>query len=353
MTDLLREYLDFHLDVSERIKAFQQRKLYSVELEITNTCNLSCKYCYASANKKKVCLDETVVIKILEAMQREGMKEVGWIGGEPLLVPELFQWMSLASERGLTNVLYTNGLLIDEACARKLIRHCGNGRIVIHLDATDYEHWAEGQLRPSRKKFELNLHALERLVDAGCPGERVIMSTPLTRTCYETLEETLSLFISQGVRFINLIPLTPLGLSNDKNAFLSPEEIWTAMGMRAKALNMPELMGLGISEYCKQFQMTDICVNCEGKVLPYVDYFQSVGNVYEEELDVLVERHFDKLSLADWVTPDTFGNRMRGHCGVCEYKTWCFGNPVSRETVVMGEPDHDCFLVCQDNAKQT
>ncbi len=321
--------------------------MYSVELEITNICNLSCRYCYALANRKRAGLDDSTVMKILEAMHRGGMKEVGWIGGEPLLVPDLYQWMRIATERGLDNVLYTNGLLIDAACARELVNHCSTGRIVIHLDSVDYEHWSAGQMRPSREKFEKNLHALERLAEAGYPVERVIMSTPLTRSCYETLEETLDLFVSSGVRFINLIPLTPLGLSTDKNAFLSPEEIWNAMVMRSEALEMPELMDLGICEYCKQFQMTDISVNCEGMVLPYIDYFHPTGSVYQENLDILVDRHFDELSLAGWVTPDTFGNRIRGYCGVCEHKAWCFGNPVSREPVVMGEPDHDCLLVCQ------
>ena len=38
-------------------------------------------------------------------------------------------------------------------------------------------------------------------------------------------------------------------------------------------------MELGISEYCKQFQLTDVTVNHAGHVFPYIDNFSSVGNV--------------------------------------------------------------------------
>ena len=344
----LLNYLDFHLDVSERIKLFLQKKMFSVELEVTNMCNLSCRYCYASANIKRAGLDHDTVIRTLDGMQKGGMREVGWIGGEPLLLKELELWMNAALDRGLQNVLYTNGVLINPEMAKKLTRYCVPGRIVIHLDSVEYDQWAEGQLHPSRDKFSHNLKALDVLNDAGYPTNRVIMSTPLSRSCYQTLDATMAYSVSRGVRFLNLIPLTPLGMSQDLEAFLSPAEIWDAMERRAKILEMPDLMRVGISEYCKQFQMTDISVNCEGLVLPYIDCFKPVGSIYEHDIDTLVSQHWNALSLADWATEDTLANKIRGHCGRCENGTWCFGNPVSRDPIVLGEPDADCILAQED-----
>jgi len=352
LSDALRSYLDFHLDVSRRMEHFRNGMLFSAELEITNACNLSCKYCYASANIKKTGLGAETVIDILHAMKRTGLAEVGWIGGEPLLVKELHDWMGLAKDLGLTNVLYTNGLLIDRAQAKILAGQCSSGRIVMHLDSINYDHWAAGQMRPTTANFEKNKNALLELVDAGYPADRIVMSIPLSRACYEVIDETMEYFISNGVRFINLIPLTPLGLSSDKKAFITPEELWDAMVRRAQALDMPELIHLGICEYCKQFQMTDISVNCEGSVLPYVDYFSPVGSVYNDGFEDIVLRNFRELSLSEWVTPDTMGNRIKGYCGICEHSTWCFGNPVSREPVILGEPDRDCILVRRHEAKQ-
>lgn len=344
MSGQLADYLEFHFDLSARIDAFKALRQYSVELELTNRCNLSCRYCYASANQAREELGAATVTRLLPELQQCGIREIGWIGGEPLLLEQLPQWMETAAGLGFKNVLYSNGVLLDRERAARYRELCGTGRIILHLDSVVYENWAAGQLHPSVEKHERIIAAFDHLLAAGYPGERIILSVPLSRPCYETVEATLRFAAERGISFVNLIPLTPLGRSDDPQQFITPRELWHAMELRAEILQRPWLIGLGIGEYCKQFQMTDCTVNYRGELLPYIDCFQPVGNIHREPVADLFDRHGAALALAEWCTPDSLQNRMGGHCGVCEYSAYCFGNPVSRPSWEPGEPDHDCVL---------
>lgn len=344
MSGALREYLNFHFDLDERIAAFKQLHQYSVELELTNRCNLSCRYCYASANRQREELSAGTVAELLPQFAACQIKEVGWIGGEPLLIEELPRLMESALQYGFKNVLYTNGVLLDRRQAELYRDLCAGGRIIIHLDSVEYDNWAAGQLHPSRENHRRTLASFEHLLACGYPAERIILSFPLSRSCYQTVEQSLRFAAESGITFVNLIPLTPLGRSDDAEQFISAEELWHAMELRAEILGRSWLMQLGISEYCKQFQQTDCTINCRGEVLPYIDCFTPVGNIYQEQFSDILQEQAAELALAEWTGPDSLQNRMDGHCGACENGAYCFGNPVSRPEYYPGEADHDCIL---------
>lgn len=86
-----------------------------VTWDITNLCNLSCKFCSASAshtNHRIHCPDAMV---IAEKIVDSGAVYVSLRGGEPSLVYELPQVVAFFLEEGLFVEIVTNGSYIDDA----------------------------------------------------------------------------------------------------------------------------------------------------------------------------------------------------------------------------------------------
>lgn len=84
----------------------------TLQLEVTNDCNLSCSICMRVASKRKIGylrMDHFLEIPF------ESFKEVAFHGwGEPLLHPKLFEMIKIVSDRGVMTSLITNGTLLDK-----------------------------------------------------------------------------------------------------------------------------------------------------------------------------------------------------------------------------------------------
>lgn len=338
---MIKEYLDYHFNLSARVEAFKQGKQYSCEIEVTNRCNFSCSYCYASANSFPVDFDAYFIKHILIDLWEYGIREIGWIGGEPLLHTDMFDLVCYARERGFQQAFYSNVSKFDPVMLKQYVNLID--RFIVHIDAIEYDAWARGQLHPSKSAFYSmmeNVLCISRLLK---DKSRLIVSVPLTKDCFESLEETIFWAKGLGVDFINLIPLTPLGRSDDQKKFITRNQIWEAMEMRARILEKSFLIELGIGEYCKQFQLTDFTINYKGDVLPYIDDFRSVGNVHENSITGILNSYGDKLRLKEWVSGDSYFNKAPG-CRTCSFGKYCFGNPVSRENPSVELYDKDCVL---------
>ncbi len=95
-------------------------------IEIEPRCNLDCQWCFnrnafAKYNRSSFpSLKMPLVKEIIEEMVRLKIPTVRFTGGEPLLRPDIFNLLGYAKEKGLTVVLNSNGILIDEITAKKL-----------------------------------------------------------------------------------------------------------------------------------------------------------------------------------------------------------------------------------------
>ena len=90
------------------------QKIHQVEL--TNYCNLKCTYCPLSiSTRPKGFMDRKVFIKVLNHIEKTGQKLLVLHNfGEPLLHPQLEDFIFLASQRGFIPGFSSNGLLLTE-----------------------------------------------------------------------------------------------------------------------------------------------------------------------------------------------------------------------------------------------
>ena len=95
--------------------------MYSrVYIEITNVCNMNCSFCHGHSRKKRFMeLDEFE--QILDKLCGQTKYVYYHLMGEPLLHPQLTDFVKLATEKGFRSVITTNGTLLNQK-GEELIR---------------------------------------------------------------------------------------------------------------------------------------------------------------------------------------------------------------------------------------
>ena len=87
----------------------------TLQIFITNRCNLSCKGCFARNIMKTSNLDITIAeyTEVVKKFIDKGGQHINIIGGEPLLHPRLKRIIEITHCFDLSSHLYTNGLFLD------------------------------------------------------------------------------------------------------------------------------------------------------------------------------------------------------------------------------------------------
>ncbi|MBN1794794.1 MAG: SPASM domain-containing protein [Candidatus Omnitrophica bacterium] len=115
-------------------------RLYTLNLEVTNACNLSCEMCPVNHGmmRAKGLMDFNLFTKIIdETPLLEFVLVFQW--GEPLLHPRLFEMIDYAYMRGIRTMITSNGaLLTDEMIGRILGSRLE--RITFSVDGTSETH---------------------------------------------------------------------------------------------------------------------------------------------------------------------------------------------------------------------
>lgn len=94
---------------------------FYVQLEVTESCNQRCFFCYNTVTRKQGEPLSTKEIKaLLEQMRAAGVFSINFNGGEPLRRSDFFDLAAHAKALGFDIHLNTNATLVDEATADKI-----------------------------------------------------------------------------------------------------------------------------------------------------------------------------------------------------------------------------------------
>lgn len=110
------------------------KEIYSAYIHPTLRCNLSCSYCYQRDNIGQLKdLPFTSWLKIIDELNRAGVKRLTVTGGEPLLYDRLEKILEYAKQYGMQLTLLSNGMLLcDKAETLKFV-----DKFIISLDSID------------------------------------------------------------------------------------------------------------------------------------------------------------------------------------------------------------------------
>lgn len=104
---------------------------WTILIDPTSACNLSCTGCWAGKYKKSDTLDIDTIDRIIKEAKEMGIYFIVLSGGEPTCYPDLFEIFRRHPDVGF--MMYTNGTLIDDEMADKMLE-VGNVSPTISLE---------------------------------------------------------------------------------------------------------------------------------------------------------------------------------------------------------------------------
>lgn len=96
---------------------------------ITSKCNKNCSYCFRFYED---CLPYAENKKILNNIQKMGVKKIVWSGGEPFLYKDIIKLLALSKEKGIYNSVITNASLLNENNIAEHLKYID--KLIVSLD---------------------------------------------------------------------------------------------------------------------------------------------------------------------------------------------------------------------------
>jgi len=238
------EYQEILKNHDERLKLFKSKvpreKLpkdclsapSKVYVELTRKCNLSCKYCY---NKSHVSfleeLDKGKIFSTLEELEKAGVFEIRFTGGEPTIHKDFFEILNYAKNLGFFISLGTNGIWNQEILEK--IKNSGIRIIILSLDGPkDYNDSMRGA-----GTFDKVVSTLKQLRENKDLVLKI--NCVLTKQNKKYLEDLVKIVVSLGINVVNFVPVKLAGRGNtSKTETLTKEDVFEIIsditGLRKK-----------------------------------------------------------------------------------------------------------------------
>lgn len=133
--------------------------------ELSRECNLYCAHCLNNSGEVLPAeIPHKRRVALLDDFCKAGVQEIRFTGGEPLLVPQIFDYISKIREDGLRASIGTNGTLVDAMVVKKLSKADLNVAIV-SVDGLENKHDSIRGVGTFRK----TLKGIELLIEAHIP----------------------------------------------------------------------------------------------------------------------------------------------------------------------------------------
>jgi len=319
---------------------FDRCSPYRIQIESSKECRVGCEYCYTLNSKTVRPMDSDEIRDVLRQAAEIGVRQVDWMGGDPLERDDWDDLMRYARFMGMINNLWTSGLNLAGPCvSKKVIDLTRGGFIVFHIDSLDPD-----ILRGLRISFDetvLNevLGGMETVLDAGKPPDLVINKLMVTSLHHgEDIRRTITYLRSRFNMNTSLMSLKPMG--GAKGLLPCPDTVMEAFRLQDSSFPEPALFSF--QDCSKHYCGTTFFVDLEGGVSPFYSLRRSVGSVRDEPLRRIVEENRESLFFSRLRDPDSIPRLCRScrkgdRCWGCRANAYYFGEGFDSE-------DPLCFM---------
>jgi radical S-adenosyl methionine domain-containing protein 2 len=97
-----------------------EMKIQAVNMHLTKKCNMKCKFCFAHFNEVECRMSQVEIEKLMIILRNNGIDKINFVGGEPLIIPNLTRLLKLSSQLGFYTSIVTNGSLINEEFIKEI-----------------------------------------------------------------------------------------------------------------------------------------------------------------------------------------------------------------------------------------
>lgn len=144
------------------------------DIGITENCNFKCKMCkfwQTPKNPRELSVDEWK--DFIVSLEDIGGNQIRmhFAGGEPLLKPGFLELLEFTSKKGFRTFIVTNGSLIDEAIAGRIVRSGVEG-ISISLDSLNEN--THDFLRGTKGAYQQAIQAINYLTQENAKGIAIL-----------------------------------------------------------------------------------------------------------------------------------------------------------------------------------
>ncbi len=321
----------------------------TINLSLSYRCNFTCNHCYSREQTAEQELDFESHKKIVDILADWRVPFLNLGGGEPLMVPFLFDYVRYACNKGLHVTMNSNGFLVDAEKARE-IRLAGFKSVGISVDSPEEE--VHDRFRNRKGSFKKALEALELLT---AEGVKTTVSMVVTRLNHENFQDIIPVLEKYNVKqlFLHNYKCTGFGYKNMEAFDLSPSEWKTFYKKAIELKNSVKNIIISfddpiihlIPEYndrplvkgstCGKLSLN---IHANGDVSPCGFMPVSIGNILKDDIKELWKNSPVLNSLRNPVP--------NGKCKSCNIYENCLGGCKARTYMLTGDfhnPDPHCW----------
>ena len=185
--------------------------LRMIAWEVTRSCNLACIHCRASSVRGPYEgeLSTDRCLRLMDEIAAFSKPVIILTGGEPLLRDDIYEIAAYGDKKGLRMVLATNGTLVTEEVAIKMI-DAGIKRVSISIDGENAQ--SHDAFRNVAGAFDGALTGIEAMKKAGMEFQ---INTTITKTNLDQIKSIMDLAIRLGAAAHHIFLLVPTGRGKD------------------------------------------------------------------------------------------------------------------------------------------
>ena len=360
---------------------------------IPRTCNLRCIHCYsdsAAANYPGE-LNWEQMEEVVDDLAAYAIPSLLLSGGEPMVHPDFFKLVDLASSKGMKLTISTNGTLITPEKAA-LLKAAEVAYVGISLDGIGEIH---DQFRRKKGAFDAAVRGFHACHEVG---QKTGLRLTLTRHNVENIDQILDFIEAEEIQRVCFYHLVPTGRGTDLQGLEADEsrkavdtliervEQWHAQGVTRELLTVTQpadgaylLMRMQEEGHPNLNTARELLgwngggANSSGRGIANIDtqgtvhpdqFWQDVilGNVKRTKFsDIWEERHessaeqLREIRSIGLMTTAERKERMTGPCGHCQWFNICGGGFRTRAAFANGDlwgSDPSCYLDEEETREQ-
>lgn len=309
----------------EQKQYFEEKRLYTLQIESTDSCQQGCIYCYTGSTPLKVhglrsdeirsLLDDSVALEI---------RAIDWLGGDPPLRPDWYELMRYAQSLGLINNVWTSGLpLRNKQTARKVYEVTDSGFVSVHVDSINPETYALLHRGCNPHYIAVIIEGVENMLALGKPPDKMINCITYTASQgpQDAIETIRWWFREKGLRTC-LTMFNPAGMGQEWRK-LEPglDEIQQVYTERDRINYGDDNLSIATMDTDKYYCGTMATITFTGDVTPCSVIREGVGNIRVTPFRQIVAEHLDALVHGD--LHDTCN--LPAPCNTCINNVYCWG----------------------------
>lgn len=182
----------------------------SLDLFLTNRCNLHCRHCFSSSGNGEEDLSFEQIHDLMDQLEGMGVFEVRLNGGEPFCHPMINEILNDVAQRRLRRVIITNGTLLNKESVN-LLKH---SKTIPTVSLDDSRPEGHDSFRAVKGAFKLTLKGMRLLKEEGVTYG---VNTCIHRGNLERVGEIIELAAKYGASKIALLDLKEVGRMKNRS----------------------------------------------------------------------------------------------------------------------------------------